>query len=201
MFNFNFFSFDLQSLILAKNSTAFHYFVNPPLNPQLRVHIFNYTNTERFLRGDDKKLIVKDVGPYVYTERTKKVNVVYNDNNTISYQVYIIIDLFACLRTVICAFWSKPSAQSTGFSSNTFQVCAWCVFFLLCIHLKLFCLLRNIDRLTFVQSYQLALNSIHSLCRISHLCRPHGNWQEIKISSKTSLSEDSFLQRDPNRLW
>lgn len=49
------------------------------------------------MRGEDKKLIVKDVGPYVYTERTKKVNVVYNDNNTISYQVYIIIDLFACL--------------------------------------------------------------------------------------------------------
>lgn len=52
------------------------------------MHIFNYTNTERFLRGEDQKLKVKDVGPYVYTERTKKVNVVYNDNNTISYQVH-----------------------------------------------------------------------------------------------------------------
>lgn len=78
-----------QSLVLAKNSTAYKYFINPPLNPQLRVHIFNYTNAERFLEGKDKKLILKDVGPYVYTERTQKVDVVYNDNNTISYRVPI----------------------------------------------------------------------------------------------------------------
>lgn len=73
--------------MLAKNSTAYGYFIKPPLNPQLRVHIFNYTNTERFLEGLDDKLIVKDIGPYVYTERAEKKDVVYNDNNTISYRV------------------------------------------------------------------------------------------------------------------
>lgn len=77
--------------MLGKNSTALHYFIHPPLNPQLRVHIFNYTNTERFLDGLDDKLIVKDVGPFVYTEKTQKVEVVYNDNNTISYRVNIIV--------------------------------------------------------------------------------------------------------------
>lgn len=89
-----FFSFiSFQSLVLAKNSTAYKYFINPPLNPQLRVHIFNYTNAERFLEGKDKKLKVKDVGPYVYTERTEKVDVVYHDNNTISYRVSIVLVL------------------------------------------------------------------------------------------------------------
>lgn len=73
--------------MLEKNSTALHYFIHPPLNPQLRVHIFNYTNTERFLNGIDDHLEVKDVGPFVYTEKTQKVEVVYNDNNTISYRV------------------------------------------------------------------------------------------------------------------
>lgn len=78
-----------QSLVLAKNSTAYEYFIKPPLNPQLRVHIFNYTNTDRFLAGLDDKLHVNDVGPYVYTEKAQKVNVVYNDNNTISYRVCV----------------------------------------------------------------------------------------------------------------
>lgn len=84
--------------MLGKNSTALHYFIHPPLNPQLRVHIFNYTNTERFLDGLDDKLIVKDVGPFVYTEKTQKVEVVYNDNNTISYRVNILLYLFICLK-------------------------------------------------------------------------------------------------------
>lgn len=79
----------MQSLVLAKNSTALHYFIQPPLNPQLKVHIFNYTNTERFLDGTDDKLIVEDIGPFVYTEKTTKVEVVYNNNNTISYRVNI----------------------------------------------------------------------------------------------------------------
>ncbi|XP_055318862.1 scavenger receptor class B member 1-like isoform X3 [Sitodiplosis mosellana] len=82
----------VSSLVLAKNSTALHYFIQPPLNPQLKVHIFNYTNTERFLDGLDKKLIVKDIGPFVYTEKTQKVEVVYNDNNTISYREHRSFD-------------------------------------------------------------------------------------------------------------
>lgn len=92
-----FFLFFIQSLVLAKNSTAYHYFVNPPLNPQLRVHIFNYTNADRFLQGTDSKLIVRDIGPYVYTEKTQKVDVVYNDNNTISYRVNYHISTIYCL--------------------------------------------------------------------------------------------------------
>lgn len=77
----------VQSLVLKKNSTALEYFIKPPLNPQLRVHIFNYTNVDEFLEGKHDKLIVKDIGPLVYTERTEKVDVQYNDNNTISYRV------------------------------------------------------------------------------------------------------------------
>lgn len=84
------FYLSFKSLVLSRNSTALKYFIKPPLNPQLRVHIFNYTNTERFLQGIDKKLIVQDIGPYVYTEKVEKVNVTYNDNNTISYRVIFV---------------------------------------------------------------------------------------------------------------
>lgn len=71
----------------AKNSTALKYFIKPPLDPLLRVHIFNYTNADRFMSGLDDKLIVEDIGPFTFVEKLEKVNVVYNDNDTISYRV------------------------------------------------------------------------------------------------------------------
>lgn len=76
-----------QNLAYAKNSTALKYFIKPPLDPLLRVHIFNYTNADRFMSGLDDKLIVEDIGPFTYVEKLEKVNVTYNNNDTISYRV------------------------------------------------------------------------------------------------------------------
>ncbi len=41
------------------------------------------------MRGDDKKLIVEDLGPYTYMEKFEKVNVTFHKNHTISYRVSI----------------------------------------------------------------------------------------------------------------
>lgn len=101
----------MKSLVLAKNSTALHYFIQPPLNPQLKVHIFNYTNTERFLDGTDDKLIVKDIGPFVYTEKTTKVEVVYNNNNTISYRVNILLFICFCFFFDDCLTFQSDQNQ------------------------------------------------------------------------------------------
>lgn len=57
------------------------------MNPLLRVHVFNYTNTERFLQGLDPKLKVEDIGPYVYMEKLEKTDVQFNEDGTISYKV------------------------------------------------------------------------------------------------------------------
>lgn len=72
---------------MSYNSTAVKWWKTPPLDPELRIHLFNYTNADRFLKGQDKKLIVEDLGPYVYIEKFEKVNVTFNDNYTISYKV------------------------------------------------------------------------------------------------------------------
>lgn len=79
----------ISNLVLAEGTKAAQWWEVPPIDPLLRVHIFNYTNTERWLRRQDDKLIVKDLGPYVYRERYEKVNVVFNPNGTISYRVRI----------------------------------------------------------------------------------------------------------------
>lgn len=76
-----------QSLILSKNSTAADYWIKPPVDPELRIHLFNYTNADRYLNGLDTKLKVEDLGPYVYIEKLEKVNVTFNVNHTITYRV------------------------------------------------------------------------------------------------------------------
>ncbi|KAG4077953.1 hypothetical protein HA402_013453 [Bradysia odoriphaga] len=76
----------ISDLVLTKNSEAFKWWTNPPLNPELRIHLFNYTNADRYMRGLDKKLKVEDLGPYTYIETFGKVNVTFNGNYTISYR-------------------------------------------------------------------------------------------------------------------
>lgn len=79
----------LDNLVLAEGTQAAEWWEKPPIDTLLRVHIFNYTNTQRWMDRLDEKLHVEDIGPYVYRERFEKVHVVYNPNNTISYRVIV----------------------------------------------------------------------------------------------------------------
>lgn len=54
------------------------------MKPLLKVHIFNYTNIEAVLRGKEKKIKVEDIGPYVYEEEVKRVNLTYHEGNKIT---------------------------------------------------------------------------------------------------------------------
>jgi len=76
----------ISNLVYAKNSTAAKWWKTPPLSPQLRVYIFNYTNYDDYINGYADKLILKELGPYIYSENSTKVQVNFNDNNTISYR-------------------------------------------------------------------------------------------------------------------
>lgn len=75
----------LENLKLEYNSKAAEWWENPPINPLLKVHVFNYTNVEEFMAGVDEKLNVVDLGPYVYLETSKKQNVTHN-HTTITYK-------------------------------------------------------------------------------------------------------------------
>lgn len=76
----------LQKLKLTYNSTAAEWWENPPINPLLKVHVFNYTNVDEFLEGKSLKLEVVDLGPYVFLETTGKTNVSFNNDGTITYR-------------------------------------------------------------------------------------------------------------------
>lgn len=81
------FAFFSQKLKLTFNSTAAEWWENPPINPLLKVHVFNYTNVDEFLEGKALKLEVVDLGPYVFLETAGKINVSFNNDGTITYKV------------------------------------------------------------------------------------------------------------------
>ncbi|XP_049883790.1 scavenger receptor class B member 1-like [Pectinophora gossypiella] len=65
----------LSNMVIRNNSLAFSIWQRPNVNPLMKVHIFNYTNWERVRSGQDEKLKVEDVGPYVYSQQLERVNI------------------------------------------------------------------------------------------------------------------------------
>lgn len=68
-----------HELVLKEGSTFFQYWSKPPLNPEMRVHLFNYINVERWINGTDELLHIEQVGPFVYKEEWQKSNVTFQD--------------------------------------------------------------------------------------------------------------------------
>lgn len=68
--------------------------INPPVNNLLKLHIFNYTNIDSFLKGEDTKIRIQDLGPYTYEQLATKVNVKFNDNYTVTFNVSLINNNF-----------------------------------------------------------------------------------------------------------
>lgn len=50
---------------MTPTSTVFTMWRKPPVDVYLKVYIFNITNADEFMRGEEKLRVV-EVGPYVY---------------------------------------------------------------------------------------------------------------------------------------
>ncbi|XP_043262677.1 scavenger receptor class B member 1-like [Colletes gigas] len=72
------------NLHLRPNSLIFNLWRKPPINVYIQMYIFNITNEEKFLKGEEK-LKVEEIGPYVYQEILENQNVTWHNNGTISY--------------------------------------------------------------------------------------------------------------------
>lgn len=57
-----------------------------PSRKLIKIHIFNYTNIDRFMSGLDDVIKVKDIGPYVYSEISDKVQLTFNDDDKITFR-------------------------------------------------------------------------------------------------------------------
>ncbi|KAL2735886.1 lysosome membrane protein 2-like isoform X1 [Vespula squamosa] len=76
----------LSSLIIQKGTSSFDFWEHPPVKLIYKFYIFNYTNVEDFESGKANKLRVQQLGPYIYRETKKRVNLQIHENSTISYQ-------------------------------------------------------------------------------------------------------------------
>ncbi|XP_066144769.1 scavenger receptor class B member 1-like [Euwallacea fornicatus] len=63
----------------------YEWWLSPPEEPLLQVWIFNVTNSERFLKGLDKKLKLQEIGPILYREKVKHLNPQRHPNGTLSF--------------------------------------------------------------------------------------------------------------------
>jgi scavenger receptor class B, member 1 len=63
------------------------WWVDSPIQPLLKIYIFNYTNIDDYLNGVDKKIKIEEVGPYVYKEFGQRVNLEFHEDYKITFNV------------------------------------------------------------------------------------------------------------------
>ncbi|XP_046979309.1 lysosome membrane protein 2-like [Schistocerca americana] len=76
----------LQNLVIRNDTQTFQWWVDPPVQPLVRVYIFNYSNAVEFEAGNAEKLRVNEVGPFAFRQHLHKVNVAFTNNGTVRYQ-------------------------------------------------------------------------------------------------------------------
>lgn len=75
-----------QEIALQEGGRSFKWWKNPPVTPQMQIYVYNVTNADEFLSNGDKPAL-EEIGPYVYLETWEKVNVKFNSNGTVTYNV------------------------------------------------------------------------------------------------------------------
>ncbi|CAK1540787.1 unnamed protein product [Leptosia nina] len=81
-----FFSQIKKMMILSEGSTSFYIWRDIPIPMYLECFLFNITNAEDIRSGKNVSIQVQQVGPYVFKEIRKKVNITWNDNGTVTYR-------------------------------------------------------------------------------------------------------------------
>lgn len=76
----------LSNLELRNGTLSFLFWQKPPVNLEIKIYVFNYTNVREFESGNATKLKVEEIGPFIYRENLSRVNVKIHENGTITYQ-------------------------------------------------------------------------------------------------------------------
>lgn len=107
-----------EELKLRPTSRGYDAWVTPPFPLSMDVYFFNWTNPED-LKNHSTKPILEELGPYRFTERPEKVDIVWhNHNSTVSYRkksVYFfdeegsngsLDDVISSINVVALVSWS-----------------------------------------------------------------------------------------------
>ncbi|CAG9579049.1 unnamed protein product [Danaus chrysippus] len=73
-------------MVLRNGSTSFEIWRDIPIPIYLECFLFNITNVADILMGKNVPIHVEEHGPYVFRERSTKVNITWNDNSTVTFR-------------------------------------------------------------------------------------------------------------------
>ncbi|KAK0178811.1 hypothetical protein PV327_007660 [Microctonus hyperodae] len=73
-----------NQLILSPSSQSYSLWKETPIPMYLKIYLFNWTNPKEFVTNNTKPHF-EELGPYVFREVDYKVNPVWNDNGTITF--------------------------------------------------------------------------------------------------------------------
>jgi len=76
----------LSQMELRNGTTSFDWWLQRPFSMMYKIRVFNYTNVDKFESGEDERLRVQELGPYIYAETLNRVNVVMHGNGTVTFQ-------------------------------------------------------------------------------------------------------------------
>ncbi|KAL6433299.1 hypothetical protein ACFW04_006469 [Cataglyphis niger] len=71
-------------ITFSEGGEIFEKWRKPDVDVYLKVYLFNVTNRDEYLDGRESKLRFQQVGPYVYKELFEHIDIVFNDNGTLS---------------------------------------------------------------------------------------------------------------------
>lgn len=74
-----------SEMVLNPNKRTYELWKKNPFPIALDFYFFNWTNPEDLMNGTVKPQVV-EMGPYRFTETKEKVDVVWNDNGTVSFR-------------------------------------------------------------------------------------------------------------------
>ncbi|XP_046404198.1 scavenger receptor class B member 1-like [Ischnura elegans] len=73
----------LSALVIKNDTQLYDWWKDPPVETTYTLRVFNYTNSDAYLNGKDKKLKLVEIGPYVYRSRRTKVYVEFDEDGEI----------------------------------------------------------------------------------------------------------------------
>jgi hypothetical protein len=75
-----------KELAIREGGHSYKWWKEPPVEPHMKVYIYNVTNADEFLNNGEKPTL-QELGPYVYKQHWEKVDIKFNDNATVTYKV------------------------------------------------------------------------------------------------------------------
>ncbi|XP_072948525.1 scavenger receptor class B member 1-like [Epargyreus clarus] len=73
-----------QKIVLQDGGEIFELWRKPEIELYTRIYLFNITNAEAYMAGNDSKIKLEEVGPYVYREALEHNVTSFNENGTLS---------------------------------------------------------------------------------------------------------------------